>query len=43
MLAFFQIPNKFYETDDRVTDVGGADWESVWGIVHAAKNAVAVP
>jgi anti-sigma factor ChrR (cupin superfamily) len=42
MLAFFQIPNKFYEADGRVTDVGGADWESIWGVVHAAKNAAAV-
>jgi anti-sigma factor ChrR (cupin superfamily) len=31
MLAMFQIPNKFYEPDGRVTDVGGADWDSVWG------------
>jgi hypothetical protein len=27
----FQIPNKFYERDGRVTDVSGRDWESVWG------------
>src|SRR5262245_11048961 len=31
MLAMFQIPNKFYERDGRVTDLGGADWESIWG------------
>ena len=31
MLAMFQIPNKFYERDGRVTDANGADWESVWG------------
>jgi anti-sigma factor ChrR (cupin superfamily) len=31
MLAIFQIPNRFYERDGRVTDVSGADWESVWG------------
>ena len=31
MLAIFQIPNKFYERDGRVTDVSGKDWESVWG------------
>ena len=33
MLAMFQIPNKFHERDGRVTDLGGQDWESVWGHV----------
>jgi quercetin dioxygenase-like cupin family protein len=36
MLAMFQIPNKFHERDGRVTDLGGQDWESVWG--HALKD-----
>ena len=31
MLAMFQIPNKFYERDGRITDVTGQDWEAVWG------------
>src|SRR4029079_1324228 len=31
MLAMFQIPNKFYERDGRITDASGGDWESVWG------------
>lgn len=31
MLAMFQIPNKFYERDGRVTDATGQDWEAVWG------------
>ncbi len=31
MLAMFQIPNKFFERDGRVTDQHGQDWESVWG------------
>jgi anti-sigma factor ChrR (cupin superfamily) len=31
MLAMFQIPNRFYEADGRVTDVSGNDWEAVWG------------
>ena len=31
MLAMFQIPNKFYERDGRVTDANGQDWETVWG------------
>jgi anti-sigma factor ChrR (cupin superfamily) len=34
MLAIFQIPNKFYERDGRVTDVSGKDWDEIWG--HAA-------
>jgi hypothetical protein len=29
MLAMFQIPNKFYERDGRVTDVTGQDWETL--------------
>jgi anti-sigma factor ChrR (cupin superfamily) len=33
MLAMFQIPNKFYERDGRVTDLSGKDWEQVWGHV----------
>jgi anti-sigma factor ChrR (cupin superfamily) len=35
MLAMFQIPNKFYEPDGRVTDANGQDWESVWGAAMA--------
>jgi anti-sigma factor ChrR (cupin superfamily) len=31
MLAMFQIPNKFYETDGRVTDLSGKDWQTLWG------------
>ena len=31
MLAMFQIPNKFYEKDGRVTDLSGKDWQSLWG------------
>jgi anti-sigma factor ChrR (cupin superfamily) len=30
MLAMFQIPNKFYERDGRVTDSNGQDWERAW-------------
>jgi anti-sigma factor ChrR (cupin superfamily) len=36
MLAMFQVPNKFFETDGRVTDASGADWDSLWG--HALKE-----
>ena len=31
MLAFFQIPNKFFEADGRVTDMAGKEWEAMWG------------
>ena len=31
MLAMFQVPNKFFERDGRVTDVTGADWAALWG------------
>jgi anti-sigma factor ChrR (cupin superfamily) len=29
-IAMFQIPNKFFETDGRVTDASGKDWDSLW-------------
>ena len=29
-LAIFQIPNKFYEQDGRVTDATGKDWAQAW-------------
>jgi len=33
MLAMFQVPNKFFESDGRVTDISGADWDELWGHV----------
>lgn len=30
MLGMFQIPNKFFETDGRETDVTGQDWDAAW-------------
>jgi anti-sigma factor ChrR (cupin superfamily) len=36
MLAMFQVPNKFFEADGRVTDISGADWDSIWG--HVFKD-----
>jgi len=30
-VAIFQIPNKFYEQDGRVTDAAGKDWDEAWG------------
>ena len=34
MLAMFQLPNKFYERDGRVTDSSGQDWETAWGKLY---------
>jgi anti-sigma factor ChrR (cupin superfamily) len=31
MLAMFQIPNRFHESDGRELDVLGQDWEKAWG------------
>ena len=36
MLAMFQVPNKFFEKDGRVTDISGADWDELWG--HVFKD-----
>ena len=30
MLAIFQVPNKFYEKDGRVTDASGKEWDPAW-------------
>ena len=30
-LAMFQVPNKFFQRDGRVTDFLGNDWETAWG------------
>jgi anti-sigma factor ChrR (cupin superfamily) len=30
MLAIFQVPNKFFESDGRETDVLGQDWNAAW-------------
>ena len=30
-LAMFQVPNKFFESDGRITDARGNDWEKFWG------------
>ena len=32
-LGIFQLPNKFFEADGRVTDARGGDWEQSWGAV----------
>jgi anti-sigma factor ChrR (cupin superfamily) len=35
MLAMFQVPNKFFEKDGRVTAISGGDWNSLWGHVFS--------
>ncbi|MFZ9296713.1 MAG: cupin domain-containing protein [Hylemonella sp.] len=30
-IAIFQIPNKFFEPDQREADISGQDWETLWG------------
>jgi len=30
-IGIFQLPNKFFESDGRVIDAGGNDWEKSWG------------
>ncbi len=30
-LAFFQVPNKFYDRPGEVVDMAGKEWEAVWG------------
>jgi hypothetical protein len=27
----FQVPDKFFERDGRVTDLTGVDWDELWG------------
>jgi anti-sigma factor ChrR (cupin superfamily) len=36
-LAVFQVPNKFYEKDGRVTDLTGKLWDELWG--HTGAGA----
>ena len=31
MLAIFQVPNKFFGRDGKVTDATGKDWQEAWG------------
>jgi hypothetical protein len=30
MIAMFQVPDKFFEANGKVTDAGGKDWDSSW-------------
>ncbi|HEX7440382.1 MAG TPA: cupin domain-containing protein [Caldimonas sp.] len=35
MVAIFQVPNKFFESDGRVVDLVGDEWRAKWGHVTA--------
>jgi anti-sigma factor ChrR (cupin superfamily) len=37
ILAIFQVPNKFFETDGRVVDAAGQDWDETWGHTAAQR------
>ncbi len=37
MLAMFQLPNRFFETDGGQVDMLGQDWARAWG--DAARSA----
>jgi anti-sigma factor ChrR (cupin superfamily) len=39
ILAIFQLPNKFFESDGRVTDIAGRDWAEIWGAIDRAGYA----
>jgi len=30
-IAMFQVPNKFFGRDGRITDFAGNDWQKTWG------------
>ena len=36
MIAMFQVPNKFFHDDGKVTDQNGRDWREAWG--HTGKG-----
>ncbi len=40
MLAMFQVPNKFFENDGRVTDLSGEEWDKLWGGVAETLELV---
>ena len=37
-LAMFQVPNKFFQPDGRVTDFLGNDWDKAWRQTSKAKR-----
>lgn len=39
MLAMFQLPNKFFQSDGHVLDFLGNDWQKAWGKAHERAEA----
>ena len=39
MIAMFQIPNKFFSADGRITDQHGRDWDELWGEIISFRRA----
>ena len=39
MIAMFQIPNKFFAADGRITDQHGRDWDELWGEIISFRRA----
>ena len=39
MIAMFQIPNKFFAADGRITDQHGCDWDELWGEIISFRRA----
>ena len=38
MVAMFQIPNKFYSKDGRITDQHGRNWDEIWGQIGLGRG-----
>jgi anti-sigma factor ChrR (cupin superfamily) len=38
MLAIFQVPNKFFDKEGKVTDPAGKDWDKAWGHLVAGRR-----
>ena len=32
------MPNRFFADDGGVIDMAGADWQALWGPLHAARQ-----
>jgi anti-sigma factor ChrR (cupin superfamily) len=41
LLGMFQMPNKFFDREGRITDFVGNDWDATWGEAHARQQQTA--
>lgn len=39
MLAMFQVPNRFFDDPEKITDLLGQDWDTAWGPALARTTA----